>query len=67
MRSGGRSWSAMVSRAQARTVLKLDVIEIIGREEVLPSCMITLFKALPQPHSEDLARQTPRLSWVTSQ
>ena len=49
---------------------KLDVIEIIGREEALPSCMMTLLKGIaPAPlggpgWSNGLNR---RLSWVTSQ
>ncbi len=48
---------------------KLDVIEIIGREEALPSCMMTLLKGIaPAPlggpgWSNGLNR---RLSWETS-
>jgi hypothetical protein len=53
-----------------RTVQKLDAIEIIGREEALPSCMMTPLKGTALAPlgglgwSDGLNR---RLSWVTSQ
>ena len=36
---------------------KFDVIEIIGSEEAVPSCLMTLLKSIAPAHWEDLAVQ----------